>query len=112
MNFPVNTPKNVLPKWSPFPFMSSGWPLRLKIFGIREQFGPSGFICEMCETERPLKGCYSAQAFEETFDVAFENRTYKAMKGYDEYLTNTYGNYMALPPEDQRTQHQFKAYYK
>ena len=73
---------------------------------------PSGFICEMCETGRPLKGCYSAQAFEDTFDVAFENRTYKAMKGYDEYLTNTYGNYMALPPEDQRTQHQFKAYYK
>ena len=73
---------------------------------------PSGYICEMCETDRPLKGCYSVAAFAETFDVLFEDRTYKAMKGYDEYLTNTYGDYMALPPENQRTRHQFKAYYK
>ena len=73
---------------------------------------PSGFICEMCETERPLKGCYSVQAFAETLDVPFENRTYKAMKGYDEYLANTYGDYMSLPPENQRIQHQFKAYYR
>ena len=73
---------------------------------------PSGFICEMCETERPLKGCYSVEAFDETFDVSFENKTYKSMKGYDEYLTNTYGDYMTLPPENQRIHHQFKAYNK
>lgn len=73
---------------------------------------PSGFICEMCETERPLRGCYPVESFDTTFDVPFENRVYKSMAGYDEYLRNTYGDYMALPPEDQRIQHQFKAYWK
>ena len=73
---------------------------------------PSGFICEMCETERPLKGCYSVEAFRQTVDVPFEGRTYKSMIGYDEYLTNTYGNYMRIPPKDQQIQHKFKAYWK
>ena len=72
----------------------------------------SNTICEMCETDRPLKGCFSVEAFAETINVPFENRTYKSMVGYDEYLSNTYGDYMALPPEDQRMQHKFKAYYK
>ena len=73
---------------------------------------PSGTICEMCDTERPLRGCYSVGAFAETIDVPFEGRTYKAMAGYDEYLTNTYGDYMKIPPVEQQTRHQFKAYWK
>ncbi len=73
---------------------------------------PTHFICEMCDTERPLKGCYSVETFASTVDVTFENRTYKSMVGYDEYLSNTYGNYMALPPKDQQIHHNFKAYWK
>ena len=46
----------------------------------------------------------------ETLDVEFEGKLYKAMSGYDEYLTNTFGNYMQLPPENQRVHHHFKAY--
>lgn len=73
---------------------------------------PSGYICEMCDTERPLRGCYSVEAFATTIDVPFEDRIYKAMTGYDEYLTNTYGDYMTIPPKEQQTQHQFKAYWR
>lgn len=73
---------------------------------------PSNTICEMCETERPLRGCYSVDAFSKTIDVPFEGRIYKSMIGYDEYLTNTYGDYMKIPPKDQQIQHKFKAYYK
>lgn len=32
----------------------------------------------------------------------FEGRKYMAIKGYDSYLTDLYGDYMALPPEDKR----------
>lgn len=73
---------------------------------------PSGTICEMTDTNRPLKGCYSIDCMASTIDVTFEDRTYKAMAGYDEYLSNTYGNYMKLPPKEQQTQHKFKAYFK
>ena len=40
--------------------------------------------------------------FEETVDALFEGRTFKIMKGYDRVLRNIYGDYMQLPPEDQR----------
>lgn len=32
----------------------------------------------------------------------FEGRRYMAIKGYDSYLTELYGNYMQLPPEEKR----------
>ena len=46
-------------------------------------------------------------------DIEFEGKYYKTMKGYDEYLTKTYGDYMQLPPEEKRVSHHaFKAYWK
>lgn len=44
-------------------------------------------------------------------DLPFENHVYKAMAGYDDHLRRTYGDYMTLPPEDQRVTHQFEAYW-
>lgn len=35
-------------------------------------------------------------------DLDFEGIRAMAIQGYDEYLTARYGNYMELPPEDQR----------
>ncbi len=40
--------------------------------------------------------------FEETIDAPFEGHTFKIMKGYDRVLRNIYGDYMQLPPENQR----------
>ena len=40
--------------------------------------------------------------FDKTIDVQFEGRTFKIMKGYDRVLRNIYGDYMQLPPVDQR----------
>lgn len=34
--------------------------------------------------------------------VKFEGREYMAIRGYDSYLTELYGDYMQLPPEEQR----------
>jgi lipopolysaccharide cholinephosphotransferase len=46
-------------------------------------------------------------------DVEFEKCTFKAMIGYDDYLTKTFGDYMTLPPKNQRiSTHTFKAYWK
>ena len=49
--------------------------------------------------------------FDEFIEVPFEGKTYKAPKRYDEWLRAIYGDYMQLPPEDQRVpHHRFKAY--
>ena len=43
--------------------------------------------------------------------VEFEGKQYKAPVGWDEWLTCYYGDYMQLPPENERvTHHSFVAY--
>ena len=52
-----------------------------------------------------------AGVFAGSVPVTFEGETYPAPVGWDTYLTNLYGNYMQLPPEDKRvTDHNMEAY--
>ena len=45
--------------------------------------------------------------------MPFENREFFGFKHYDKYLSNAYGNYMQLPPEEKRVSHHtLKAYWK
>ena len=44
--------------------------------------------------------------------VEFEGKKYNAPIGYDIYLRNLYGNYMKLPPKEQRRSHAMKAWKK
>lgn len=44
----------------------------------------------------------------EIIKVDFEGMELKAMKGYNHYLTNLYGDYMKLPPEEKRVHHDFQ----
>lgn len=48
--------------------------------------------------------------FDDLVDYQFENITVKGFKEYDTYLTCIYGDYMKLPPEDQRVNHGIKAW--
>jgi len=43
--------------------------------------------------------------FQYLIDVEFEGKLYPAPKDYDVWLTKLYGNYMQLPPVDQRGGH-------
>lgn len=46
-------------------------------------------------------------------EVEFEKHCFPAPIGYDEYLSNLYGNYMLLPPKEKRvTHHSYHAYWK
>ena len=47
----------------------------------------------------------------ESVDLSFEGRICKAPIGWHNILTITYGNYMELPPEDERHSHEFYEMY-
>lgn len=64
-------------------------------------------------------GCYGDKEimdhsiFENFIEVEFEKKSFSALKDYDKFLSNLYGDYMQLPPPEKRvTHHTFKAYKK
>ena len=55
----------------------------------------------------------SRKAWMKPVKVQFEGHAFNAPSNYHEYLTNLYGDYMQLPPEDQRqTRHDVTVYMK
>ena len=55
----------------------------------------------------------SADAFSDYVQVEFEGHKFPAFEGYDAYLRCQYGDYMQLPPVEERvSKHNYKAYWK
>lgn len=51
--------------------------------------------------------------FDETIPHVFEEYEFNIMKGYHNYLTCAFGDYMQLPPEkDRHPHHYYTAYWK
>ena len=68
-------------------------------------------VANMTEAGPSVKGCMPAKDIEGDVDIEFEGKMYKTMAGYKDYLSRTYGDYMKLPPVDQRVTHSFEAYW-
>lgn len=61
----------------------------------------------------PIKKRLDKDIFENYINVPFEDHQFKSVKDYDTWLTALYGDYMQLPPEEERIPHHgFKAYWK
>lgn len=60
----------------------------------------SAVLCEQSALPKP--DYYEAHWCEETTELVFEGERFLAPAKYTEYLTALYGDYMQLPPEDQR----------
>ena len=57
------------------------------------------------------KEYYSFNFFDKLIEVDFEGRKFLASSHYHEWLTQEYGDYMQLPPEDQRHPYHGGVYY-
>lgn len=59
------------------------------------------------------KEILSQSVWTEYINLPFEGHDFRAVAGYDTYLSSIYGDYMQLPPEGKRVSHHtFTAYYK
>lgn len=60
-----------------------------------------------------VRDIFPGKWFEKEIELQFENLSVKAFNGYDFYLTQLYGDYVTLPPEDKRvTPHHSIVYFK
>jgi lipopolysaccharide cholinephosphotransferase len=59
-----------------------------------------------------LNNLFTSTNFLETTQMEFEGKTYPVPKGWDTFLTETYGDWHTLPPEDERASHTFEAYWR
>ena len=58
------------------------------------------------------KDIFKREWFDELITVPYEEYSFKIPKAYDEVLSKTYGDYMKLPPEEERIGHHFYKVYK
>ncbi|MBR3449825.1 MAG: LicD family protein [Bacteroidales bacterium] len=69
---------------------------------VKIPFGSTLHWSQLAVLDDGIKNYQLNEDFEETIDAEFEGRSFKIMKGYDRVLRNIYGDYMQLPPENQR----------
>ncbi|MCR5357952.1 MAG: LicD family protein [Lachnospiraceae bacterium] len=63
----------------------------------------TGILSSYSSNMKSAYNRYDASLFDEVEDRAFEDRTYKAITKYDEFLTMMYGDYMVPVPPSERT---------
>lgn len=68
-------------------------------------------VCNMSEAGPDVGGCYPLECIFSSVDIEFEGKNYKTMVGYKDYLKKSYGDYMTLPPVNQRLTHKFEAFW-
>jgi lipopolysaccharide cholinephosphotransferase len=59
-----------------------------------------------------LRNLFTSANFLETTQMEFEGKRYPVPKGWDAFLTETYGDWRTLPPENERVSHAFEAYWR
>lgn len=88
-----------------------GKNVRYKIWRFAEKrmssysFETSENVAEFCAGFYFMKKVYPRKIYDGVTEVEFEGRKYFAMKNYDDYLKIPFGNYMELPPEEERVAH-------
>ena len=80
--------------------LTSGEKLTLDFDALATQTGRTKILCEQSALPKP--DYYATDWCESLTEMTFEGESFKAPAQYDAYLRSLYGDYMQLPPEDQR----------
>lgn len=78
------------------------WALRMNRAAKKYSFDGRNYRAVTMITHYGSRECMPAEVFDSVVEVDFESIITYAPVGYDTYLTNLYGDYMQLPPEDKR----------
>ena len=83
------------------------WSRKLYRLGSREKTGHIGNL----SWSSSMKDRYPADWYDAVIPRPFEDTTIPVPAAYDSILTQFYGDYMQLPPENKRVRHDFEAYH-
>lgn len=110
----VNTkPAKLLgPLLSPFFSNKSVFKYKTKVIENAQKYGfLEGKYCACNYDYRASRGLCLRESFDTPVEVEFEGKPFYAFSHYKEHLSRYYGNYMELPPEEDRTpKHSFEAW--
>lgn len=96
-----------------YPFSFSYLTRKLDVYCQKHNGRGYSHVYENCLGAYNSRHPWLRKDIEEVTDATFEGHTVKIMRGYDDYLTCVYGDYMKLPPLEKRvTHHCFIAYWK
>lgn len=70
------------------------------------EIGSTGYVGNILSTYQ-MKEIFPAEWFQGSQELEFEKEKFRVPAGYDGYLRKVYGDYMQLPPEEQRREHHF-----
>lgn len=66
------------------------------------KYGTTNHCSQLCCADNIFKEYVPIELFKEYTTILFEGESFKVIKEYDKYLKICYGNYMQLPPEEER----------
>lgn len=93
------------------PFSARFWAQRMESFGQKFNGQSTDYYAENCYGMPNNR--FPKSDFSHTIDWPFEDKNFKIMVGYDDYLRRFYGDYMQLPPLDKQiSHHHYVAYWK
>ena len=79
----------------------------------RYSFDKQRYIGVTCSFVHSTEEKVLKKDYLETVEVSFEGKTYHGPGNYHQYLTQLYGDYMKLPPEEKRvSEHNFKMFWR
>lgn len=94
------------------PFSANWYSKKLHKLGMKNSFEDSQFVANSIFGYHK-KEQMPKSIFDSFILLDFEDRKFSAVKDYNTYLSNLFGNYMQLPPkENQVSKHDFKVYWR
>ena len=95
---------------------TAGWLIRKNNLAMRKisfqvPYGTTRHWSQMTVIDDSTRNYQEMDLFADTVDVPFEGHQFKALSGYDTYLRHIYGDYMQLPPVEDRKPKQQRTHF-